>query len=250
MWADDQHLTGRFLQVDEHDFCRRLSRVVAARADRSWVDAVQAQERQLRRQLPVALADVEFDGAAVADVVAGLPAETHLFVGNSLPIRHVDQFGLPRRERLHVYANRGASGIDGNISTGLGIAAAHDRPVVMVLGDITFYHDMNGLLAVRAQGLTPVIVLLNNDGGGIFQRLPIAAHDPPFTDLFRTPHGLDFAPAAEMYGLEYMLVADRPELREMLADALQNPRPIIIEYRSDSAADEAVRQQIKLEQNG
>jgi 2-succinyl-5-enolpyruvyl-6-hydroxy-3-cyclohexene-1-carboxylate synthase len=244
VWADDQHLTGRFLQVDAHDFCRRLSRVVATRADRSWVATVLAQEQNLRRRLPALLADVEFDGAAVADVVAGLPAEAHLFVGNSLPIRHVDQFSMPRRERLHVYANRGASGIDGNISTGLGIAAAHNRPVVMLLGDITFYHDMNGLLAVRNLGLTPIIVLLNNDGGGIFQRLPIAAHDPPFTDLFRTPHGLDFAPAAAMYGLDYTLVADRPGLRAALADALQNPRPIIIEYRSDSAVDEAVRQQI------
>ncbi len=246
VWADDQHLTGWFLQVEEGDFCRRLSQVVVTRTGRVWVDQVLAEEQRVRGQLSAGMADMEFDGAVVADVVAALPAGTHLFVGNSLPIRHVDQFGLPRRERIHVYANRGASGIDGNISTGLGIAAAHDRPVVMLLGDITFYHDMNGLLAVREHGLVPIIVLLNNDGGGIFQRLPMAAHDPPFTDLFRTPHGLDFAPAAALYGLAYMLVSDRPGLRTALADALENPHPIIIEYRSDSAVDEAVRKQLTI----
>ena len=77
-------------------------------------------------------------------------------------------------------------------------------------------------------------------------RLPMAAHDPPFTDLFRTPHGLDFAPAAALYGLAYMLVSDRPGLRTALADALENPHPIIIEYRSDSAVDEAVRKQLTI----
>ncbi len=103
-----------------------------------------------------------------------------------------------RDKRLYVYANRGASGIDGNISTALGTGAARpDQPLVAIVGDITFYHDMNGLLAVHRNGIPVTIVLLNNNGGGIFHRLPIRNFEPEFTDLFVMPHGLEYEHAAK-----------------------------------------------------
>src|SRR5690606_27242013 len=146
-----------------------------------------------------------FDGAAVYDVVDLIPADSTLFVGNSLPVRLLDQFGKPQNRRIYVYANRGASGIDGNISTALGAGAARPgQPLVAIVGDITFYHDMNGLLAVQRNGVPVTIVLLNNNGGGIFHRLPIKNFEPEFTDLFVMPHGLEFEHAARMYGLEYV----------------------------------------------
>ena len=108
-----------------------------------------------------------------------------------------------------------------------------------ILGDITFYHDMNGLLAVRQhapQNITFVVV--NNDGGGIFHRLPVAAHEPPFTDLFLTPHGLTFEHAAAMYGLRYVAVYDEAELEaELRLNTVTTGIARIIEIKTNSTTD-------------
>ena len=100
-----------------------------------------------------------FDATAATIAVTALPDDSNLFVGNSLPVRHVDQFALPDRKRIHVYGNRGASGIDGLISSALGVAAAdRSRPMLLLIGDVSFFHDMNGLLAVNKHRLDNVTV--------------------------------------------------------------------------------------------
>ena len=95
------------------------------------------------------LDQMAFDGAYVADLLDWFGDSSYLFAGNSLPVRHVDQFGKPNVKMIHVFANRGASGIDGNVSSGMGIAAKVPDPTTILTGDITFYHDSNGLLALR-----------------------------------------------------------------------------------------------------
>lgn len=193
-----------------------------------------------------ALTETWFDGAAVAEVVDALPEGANLFMGNSLPIRHLDQFGAPTAKRFSVFGNRGASGIDGNVSSALGIAAAYpNTPLVAVIGDITFYHDLNGLLAVKQYQLNNVtFVLLNNNGGGIFRRLPIAQVEPPFTELFLTPHGLEFGPVVEMYGLKYELVRGREQFRTALHTGLTSAHPTVIELQTNSAEDLRLRQKV------
>jgi 2-succinyl-5-enolpyruvyl-6-hydroxy-3-cyclohexene-1-carboxylate synthase len=187
-----------------------------------------------------------FDGAVVYDVVDLIPEGSTLFAGNSLPVRHLDGFGRPNNKRIYTYANRGASGIDGNISTALGAGAARpDTPLVAILGDITFYHDMNGLLAVRRCGVPVTIILLNNDGGGIFHRLPIRNFEPEFTDYFITRHGLDFSHAAALYGLNYIRADTRTEFRDVFQQQMTHPeQSAIIEVRTDSLRDNERRQQI------
>ncbi len=140
-------------------------------------------------------------------MVRGLPEGANLLVASSMPIRDLDAFGFPGPERLRVFGNRGASGIDGLVSTTLGIAVASasgdgqggttpgmgsGRPTVGVLGDLAFLHDMNGLLALRSAKPWVIFVVVNNDGGGIFHTLPVREHEPAFTRFFATPHGLDF----------------------------------------------------------
>jgi 2-succinyl-5-enolpyruvyl-6-hydroxy-3-cyclohexene-1-carboxylate synthase len=186
-----------------------------------------------------------FDGAAVYDVVDLIPPDSTLFVGNSLPVRLLDQFGKPTDKRIYVYANRGASGIDGNISTALGAGTARpDKPLVAIVGDITFYHDMNGLLAAQRNGVPVTIVLLNNDGGGIFHRLPIKDFDPAFTDLFVMPHGLQFEHAAKMYGLEYVRADDRESFRQAFSESVNSRLSRVIEVRTDVHHDLKRRQEI------
>lgn len=174
-------------------------------------------------------ADPACEGGILPELLQQLPEGGALFVANSLPVRHLDQFCRPQRKALRVFANRGASGIDGTLSSALG-AAAQLPGLVFVSGDLSFYHDMNGLLAFSRCGVRATIVVINNDGGRIFERLPIAGYEPPFTDLFVAPHGLTFEHAAQLYQLSYQRVS-----RAGLAAALA-AGTTIIECSPPSAA--------------
>jgi 2-succinyl-5-enolpyruvyl-6-hydroxy-3-cyclohexene-1-carboxylate synthase len=172
------------------------------------------------------------EGAILAAVVRTLPEGASLLVGNSMPIRDLDAFAHPREERLRVVGNRGVSGIDGLVSTALGLASGSKGPTVGVLGDLSLHHDMNGLLAMRDGRIPAVLVVVNNDGGGIFHLLPVRDHEPPFTELFATPHGLDFRLAAELYRIPFHRARSVEELRTVLARALARDEPLILEIRT------------------
>ena len=222
-WADDSHSVTHHLTVnpacvseDEWDGWNSKS------PPDKWSQRWQTAERTARQLIADQIKTGEyFDGAVLHDVVDLIPAESALFVGNSLPVRHLDQFGPLREKPIFAYANRGASGIDGNVSTALGIGAARRRkPLVAVLGDITLYHDLNGLLAIRRCRIPATIVLLNNDGGGIFHRLPVREFEPHFSDFFITAHGLDFRHAAALHGLEYIRADDRAAFRAAFRESV------------------------------
>ncbi len=242
VWADDSHRVSHFIAADEVAFIRALLPRLTGRQS-AWMQRFVEAEARVWAAVEAGVAgEPYFDGGAVYDVIDLLPEGASLFAGNSLPVRHLDQFGKPGVRRINAFANRGASGIDGNISTALGIGAGRpDAPLAAIVGDITFYHDMNGLLAVRRCGVPATIVLLNNDGGGIFHRLPINRFDPEFTDYFVTPHGLDFAPAATMYGLEYVQVRDRAAFRSAFRASIDTRTAALIELRTDARIDLARR---------
>ncbi len=245
VWSDDSHQVSHYLQADEALTCRALAERLA-QGEGGWTRQLLATEQKFWQAASASLHKEWFDVAAVAALVEALPEGCNLFLGNSLPIRHVDQFAAPSTKRLQVYGNRGASGIDGVTSSALGVAAAdRSRPTVLLIGDISFYHDLNGLLAVKQQNLTNVtIVLLNNDGGSIFRRLPIAGQEPAFTRLFLTPHGLDFAPVIRMYGLDYAQADSRTALQSALAASIGSQTPTVIEVRTDGARDEEKRRAV------
>lgn len=236
-WRDDRFTVTHSLWADPALVCAALHTQRAP--DPAWLAAWQAAEAEAWAALRAVHADPDFEAGIVLDVLAELPAGAAVWVASSLPVRHLDQFAAPSPRPLTVFANRGASGIDGTLSSALG-AAAHHPGLVFITGDLTFYHDMNGLLALKRHGLCAHVLLINNDGGGIFRRLPMAQHEPPFTDLFLTPHGLTFAPAASLYGLGYHAIA-RPQVRATVRAALAGTHPQLIEVASDSARFEAVR---------
>lgn len=177
--------------------------------------------------------DWHFEGGILRDVTANAPESATLFVSNSMPVRDLDRFGRPRRAALTVLGNRGASGVDGITSTALGAGSASEDPLVLVTGDLAYYHDANGLLAVERCGLDATIVLINNDGGGIFHALPIEDHEA-FTELFKTPHGLDFAHTADLYGLEFVRTDDRETFRELYRGSLESDGAQVIEVVVDA----------------
>ncbi len=154
---------------------------------------------------------------AVTNAVA--QTQTALFVSSSMPIRDVEAYGGDALTAVH--GNRGASGIDGIVSTALGVAAGAGQPAVALIGDLALLHDMNGLLATRESDARVIFVVVQNDGGGIFHMLPIAEHEPAFTPFFATPHGLDVAQIAALYSLPHRCVESPEELNTAVQSAVR-----------------------------
>ena len=210
------------------------------RADPSWLAGWQRADRAVTAAYGAwfeALAE-PFEGAA-AWALRELPAETVVLAGNSMPVRDIDAFmpgsGQPRR----MLGNRGANGIDGLHSTALGIAVAQPHPVVAVVGDLSFLHDLNALVAAHRLGINATIVLLDNDGGGIFSFLPQAAADRPdaglpqhYEALFGTPHGLDLGPVISALGARPQVV-DHSTLPAALRAAGSRPGLDVLHLRTD-----------------
>ena len=178
-------------------------------------------------------ADADHEGACAAATLRALPPGATLFVSSSMPVRDIDGYGRPAPLDVQVLGNRGASGIDGVVSTVMGCAGGGAGPVVALIGDIALYHDMNGLLAARDRTLNVVFVLVDNDGGGIFHMLPIRDFEPAFTPYFATPHGLDFRHAAKLYGLRFADAATPAELEKAVAAGCRRAGTEIIRVRTD-----------------
>ena len=161
-----------------------------------------------------------------------------------MPVRDLDTFFAGSGRRVRVLGNRGASGIDGLVSSALGAAAVSAGPTILVLGDLALYHDLNGLLAAKLHRLRATIVLLNNDGGGIFSFLPQAEYPEYFERLFGTPTGLDFRPAADLYGASFSRAATWPEFRAHMAAAFESTGLSIVEVRTGRERNVALHREI------
>lgn len=148
-----------------------------------------------------------------------LPPHTPLFIANSMPVRDVEFFWKPNNLGIQPFFNRGANGIDGTLSTALGIAHKNQRSV-MLTGDLALLHDTNGLLLRNKFVGHLTIVLINNNGGGIFEMLPISKFEPPFEEFFATPQNINFAHLCMTYGVEYQLITSWEQLPQLL-----NPLP-------------------------
>jgi 2-succinyl-5-enolpyruvyl-6-hydroxy-3-cyclohexene-1-carboxylate synthase len=173
-----------------------------------------------------------------------LPADAILFVASSMPVRDVELFFSAHELAPRVLSNRGANGIDGTVSSALGVAAASQRPVVLLIGDVALAHDIGGLLAVRRLHLSLTIVLLNNNGGGIFHFLPVAGEPDAFEDHVATPHDLDFAHACAFYGCEYERPAQIDELQAAIERSIAANRATIIEVRTDREQNLALHRRV------
>ncbi len=173
-----------------------------------------------------------------------LGPEANLFVASSMAVRDIELF-LPAGQDLpRVLSNRGANGIDGTVSTAFGVVAATGRPTVLLIGDVALAHDLGGLLAALRLGLSLTIVVLNNDGGGIFHFLPVATATDVFEEHVATPHGLNFAHAAALYGCGYVRVRDPDQLETALADSIRHSGTTLIEVRTDRGENVALHRRI------
>ncbi|MED5078607.1 thiamine pyrophosphate-dependent enzyme, partial [Geobacillus stearothermophilus] len=235
-WRDPTLSADSFVQSDELILCRQLLEWAKPKENKSawsaiWLEMNAIARAVLERHLPK---EEWFEGKVFTELANLLPAGATLFVGNSMPIRDADTFFWSTDKPLRVLANRGANGIDGVVSSALGASVAAN-PLVLVIGDLSFYHDVNGLLAAKMHSLSATIVLLNNNGGGIFSFLPQARHKGAFETLFGTPTDLSFAHAVEMYGGRHTVPHNWAEFRRHVSESLSSGGLHVIEVRTSRA---------------
>jgi len=236
-WRDEDQVASNVLVCDPQMLIENLpSADVGAWRD-EWLSAGKKATAAIAATL---VSTPMHEGHIVRALAARVPEGTQVFVGSSMPIRAADSFWPYAKPGQVFYGNRGASGIDGLVSTGLGIAAARStRPAVLLLGDLSVYHDMNGLWSLRRHGIKATIVVCDNNGGGVFNFLPQAQHTDVFEEIFATPLGLDFAQIARLYGLVFSPVSDRSGLEPAITDALggQTSTMVVVRYKREDSVN-------------
>ncbi len=233
-WLDPDSVVGMRLRG-------RLPQPERVDVEQGWLETWRAADEAAASAIDNVLGDELSEPAVARALGRWLPPEATLFVASSMPIRDAESFMPARDDGPRVLSNRGANGIDGTVSAALGAEVTTTGPVVLLIGDVALAHDIGGLLAAKRHELAITIVLLNNDGGGIFHFLPVATQTDAFEEHVATPHGLDFANVASLYGLDYRTATTREELRA----ALQAPtRSTIVEIRTDREENLALHRRI------
>ena len=217
----------------------------SSKADPTYVDRWLSAQSMVAAGLKEALTGKEggnFEGLISYRLPLYLPKNTPVFVASSMPVRDVEYFWPPNDSATQVYASRGVNGIDGTLSTALGVAF-RNRPSVLLTGDLAFLHDSNGLLLQPEFDGHLTIILINNHGGGIFNHLPIAGFDPPFEEYFATPQAVDFQKLVESCGAEYHRLDTIDRLGDYLRD-LPECGIRLLEIETDRYRDAAYRKEL------
>ncbi len=254
-WRDPDANATAMLQADPAALCEAAVAALAARRpgafrgtaddparsaartppDGAWLERWTGANAAVRRALGEAIAELDepFEGLPPAVLAAALPDGATLVAGNSMPVRDLDSFFPATSRRIRIAGTRGASGIDGVVSTAVGAAAAGEGPVAVLVGDLSLLHDLNGLWPLRQYGLSLLVLLVNNDGGGIFHFLPQREQAAgQFEDWFGTPHGLDFEGAIRTFGGRLLRPA-LGEWHEAIGSALATPGLTVLELRTE-----------------
>jgi 2-succinyl-5-enolpyruvyl-6-hydroxy-3-cyclohexene-1-carboxylate synthase len=232
---DPQHGVTWTVQASLDGLCASLAASCTPGADKAWTQAWLAAQPGLGTRI-----DSFLDGqtgvgeiAVAREISRRLPAAHGLFLASSMPVRDMDMYAVETGAAHAVSANRGASGIDGTLATAAGFARGLGRPVTVVLGDLACLHDLNALDGIRRSPHPVTVVVINNNGGGIFSFLPMAAHKDVFERFFGTPHGLHFEGAAAMFGLAYARPTTHTEFAAAYCRAVEGSASSLIEVVTD-----------------
>lgn len=226
------------LKVDPNQFCEnlveRLTMTKQKRKKNIWrKDFVKADEliEKLKGKLFIK-PNIKNEPNLIIDVLSSIPSNTNIMVGNSLPIRDFDWFVSKTEKNYELYFNRGASGIDGIMSTVLGIASIK-KPTVLITGDLSFIHDLNALMPAGKYSIPLLVILINNNGGGIFNMLPGSSKKKSFTDYFITPHNLNISEIVKSFGLDHNVVKSKEDLKKKIKVSIRNKSFTVLEIKTD-----------------
>ena len=176
----------------------------------------------------------------ITEVIKCLPHGTNIFIGNSLPVRDLDDFLSNNSKRFNIYFNRGASGIDGITSTALGIASKNKK-TILITGDLSFLHDLNAMSIAVKYSIPLTIIVINNNGGGIFQSLPIAGKVNRFNEFFVTPHNLEFSELVKSFGIDYHSISSKSLLKYLIIKGLNKNCTSVLEIQTDAVRSVEIR---------
>jgi 2-succinyl-5-enolpyruvyl-6-hydroxy-3-cyclohexene-1-carboxylate synthase len=258
---DPSHGNSQFLNIDATCFCDQLADYLENFLELPWQNQhwrlgfTHAETITLKTiQSFLALQPELFEGRVFAELSSWLPDRTLLYVANSMPVRDLDTF-FHSYESHRILCNRGANGIDGTLSSALGAAWRCALPVVLVCGDLALLHDLSSLHTGKAYAIKLTVILLNNNGGGIFEFLPIAQYDPPFEELFATPPQVQFEPLVTAYGADYEAIKTWEQFRDSVLQSLHLPGVKVLEIKSQRNLNYQLHQRLwhqivtSLEQN-
>ena len=242
-WLEPTHHPAEVVAADPGLFCSLLAEALPERhrADSEWRDAfvladglaAEALQAAFASPAPRGLGEVWSEPRVIREVAALLPEGALQFTASSMPVRDLESFSPKMPRGVRHLVNRGVNGIDGTFSSALGAAAEQGGPAVLVTGDVSLLHDINGMLAAKTNGLSLTVVLINNDGGGIFEFLPVAAFGQDYETHFGTPHGADFAALCAAFGAKHHRPADWANFRARVSQSLGRPGVHVIEVRTD-----------------
>jgi 2-succinyl-5-enolpyruvyl-6-hydroxy-3-cyclohexene-1-carboxylate synthase len=221
----------QFIQSTIEAYCQYQIENCDWKGGEEWQNQLLAWEKQVSKFL--LQESVYSEGTIAKCCVESIDDGGELFIGNSMPIRDVDMFTLTSLKKIDTYSNRGASGIDGVISSALGMSHnSENKNALLLIGDVSFYHDMNGLLASRYE-VNLTIVVINNGGGGIFSFLPIAESGvESFSQYWTTDTGLSIEKVAELYNSKYYLADNLQGLEKSIIDSFTIKGVKIIEVKT------------------
>lgn len=214
VFRDSLHIVTQHVQVGSATLWIPIEEKQASSYLKDWSKANDIATKHVQAYLETE----EDEGALAATLFEVLSDGDFLFASSSMPIRDVDTFYNKTTKDIQIYANRGTNGIDGVVSTALGVYAATKRPGYLLIGDLAFLHDVNGLIVSRFQKTDLTVVVMNNDGGGIFSYLPQSTETNYFEHLFGTPTGLKFSHIAAMYDAQYDAVHTKEDFHKVLSE--------------------------------
>lgn len=220
--------TSRVVAADAIEFAKGI---MAINEDTAYMALWQKEQISMRQQLHTVGEELTlFEGRIVKELQSLMPKDSQVVISNSMAIRDFDYFWPKGCDGVRLFGNRGVNGIDGTESTALGIASV-GNPTVLVTGDLSFIHDMNGLIMGRQAGISLTIVLFNNDGGGIFEYLPQKG-TPYFDYLFATPQGVDFAGLSTLFAIDHEEITSYEQFRTALTKSLNSPGIQVLEIKT------------------
>lgn len=244
---NDPSLTAKkIVKCNPSDFCKLILANSSSRnsKDFEWLDDFKNMNMiaRITKEKFISNSSFPFEGRICLEAINGLENNSNLMISNSLPIRDFDFFAPTLNKRIKIFTNRGASGIDGINSTALGIAKASSKQTFLIVGDLALYHDLNGLHNAVKFNIPLTILLINNNGGGIFESLPIAGYKDFLTDSFLTPLSINLGKFVKAYNGKFIQIKNWTHLKKELKFSYRSKKLTVLEIKTDAKHSKLLRQ--------
>lgn len=246
-WFDPANKSIASVKMNPVDFCTEIVRSFKNNSDLTheniWTEKLRLLDKSIDKLKTKIISNSNFpnESGIIEKLLSIIPNGSNIMVGNSMPIRDFDYFAGKYEKDITVFNNRGASGIDGIISTAFGIASESRKPTFLVIGDLSFYYDLNSLIIAKQLKIPLVIILINNSGGGIFEVLPIAKYSEVFANYFKVAHQLNFKKLVKGFDGFYKKVNSWDDFRLTVLKSIKRESLSVIEVETDAKQSLALR---------